>query len=350
MKTRMGWLSRAAALLFALTLFASGGVLAADVPSDWAADEVKTAVALGLVPESLQKNYQSPVTRAEFASLVMRLQAVWDEEGMCGVRSEELQALDLSAVVFTDTDDRDVRRCAALGIVEGVGENRFAPEEPLTRQQAAAMLYRACGVLAPWVTTEDTMGTTQVRGFVSFWMPHCFADGDAIRSWARTGIQWCYRHNVMAGVDGDRFAPEGGYTREQAILTVLRLYYVNGRAGESPLCNAPDVYPVFESEAMDAAAFWLNSALETQETTENAEIAAQEIRDGTVTLGGGAYAVQEDANRIRVFDAFGDTLAEIDAGSALTLLGSSNGLVYARDVGTGEDVYYTQTGSVAFRY
>ena len=32
--------------------------------------------------------------------------------------------------------------CASLGVVNGVGNGKFAPQQQLTRQQAASMLHR----------------------------------------------------------------------------------------------------------------------------------------------------------------------------------------------------------------
>lgn len=41
---------------------------------------------------------------------------------------------------FDDTNDVNVEKMAAVGVVDGVGNNRFTPDELLTREQAAVML------------------------------------------------------------------------------------------------------------------------------------------------------------------------------------------------------------------
>ena len=61
-------------------------------------------------------------------------------------------------------------------------------------------------------------------GSVQGRLPHVFADGADIASWARNDINWVYRHGIMTGTGGNAFEPAGEYTREQSIATMLRLY------------------------------------------------------------------------------------------------------------------------------
>ena len=315
--------------------------LAVDRPSSWAAAEVQTAIGLGLVPAALQSNYTRPITRAEFASLVMNLPRM---------ETKAVEAMETAApIVFSDTADEDVIRSAALVIVEGDGKGHFMPEDPLTRQQAAKMLYKACGIFAPWVINEDEMITTVYRGYASCEMPHSWEDGANIRSYARAYINWCYRHNVINGMGGNRFAPEGGYTREQAILTVLRLYYTDGRAYSNPIQNAPDYYPIYEDNQMSSIRGWIDSSLNQYardeiDQTWGTEAETFPSNQHKVALGGGVYAVQNTGTEIFVYDAFGDTLFTITTTEPVVFAGSANGLLYFQSQSALGDVYYTQTG------
>ena len=45
----------------------------ASQPSGWAAEGVQAATTAGLVPESLQTNYDAPISRAEFCALASAL-------------------------------------------------------------------------------------------------------------------------------------------------------------------------------------------------------------------------------------------------------------------------------------
>ena len=111
--------------------------------SAWAADEVEKAVMAELVPEELQRQYTKPCTRQEFCQLVAAI-----TQKRTGNTVQQLivyrGGTDSS---FTDTDNADVLACASLGIVNGVGNGRFAPDAHITREQAATMLVRAAGIL-----------------------------------------------------------------------------------------------------------------------------------------------------------------------------------------------------------
>lgn len=50
-----------------------------------------------------------------------------------------------------------------------------------------------------------------------------FSDSAAIASWAAAGVGQVQAAGIMAG-DGSTFLPQSPYTREQCILTALRLY------------------------------------------------------------------------------------------------------------------------------
>ena len=63
-----------------------------------------------------------------------------------------------------------------------------------------------------------------VKNDVNDRLPHVFADGEKIRSWARSDINWVYRQGIMNGTGSNHFTPDGAYTREQSIATTLRLY------------------------------------------------------------------------------------------------------------------------------
>ncbi|RHV76455.1 S-layer homology domain-containing protein [Butyricicoccus sp. OF13-6] len=127
-------------------------------------------------------------------------------------KERQRKIVEKTAVSFSDTKDEDVLHCAALGVVNGVGNGKFAPQQQLTRQQAASMLHRLGNL------RKNAKDNVKDR------MPHVFADGADIQAWARNDVYWVYNQGVMNGVSGNRFAPNNSYTREQSIATMLRLY------------------------------------------------------------------------------------------------------------------------------
>ena len=164
-------------------------------PSIWAVEQVNAAIAAGLVPQDLQSNYLTATTRAEFATLAVRLY----ENRRGEIRGR---------VTFTDTADVNVQKAAYIGVVLGVGNNRFAPNETVTREQAAVMLARLA----------DRIGRP---------LPHTaptFADNHLIADWALAATGRVQAVGIMGGVGNNRFAPLDTYTREQSIVTIMRLF------------------------------------------------------------------------------------------------------------------------------
>ena len=54
--------------------------------------------------------------------------------------------------------------------------------------------------------------------------PLAFADNHAISSWAVDGLERVVAAGIMQGVGSDLFNPQGTFTREQAITTLLTVY------------------------------------------------------------------------------------------------------------------------------
>lgn len=167
-------------------------------PSGWAEAQVGEAIALGLVPQHLQSQYTRAATRAEFAALAVALYET--------VTGREITG----RMTFNDTEDINVQKMGYLGVVEGVGGGNFAPNNPLTREQAAVMLARLANAsgqpLPPMAPT--------------------FADNAQISSWALESVGQVQGVGIMGGIGNNLFSPRGDYTREQSIVTMLRLFHV----------------------------------------------------------------------------------------------------------------------------
>jgi len=164
-------------------------------PSNWAIEQVETAIGLDLVPEHLQSGFTRPITRAEFATLVV---ALYENQ-----RGEITGRMD-----FVDTSDEAIRKAAYIGVVQGVGDGRFAPSDCLAREQAAVMLARLAEALNQ--PLPDHVAS--------------FSDMGSVSDWAKTAVGRVQAADIMHGVGGNIFSPRGQYTREQSIVTVLRLF------------------------------------------------------------------------------------------------------------------------------
>jgi uncharacterized repeat protein (TIGR02543 family) len=163
--------------------------------SDWAVEQVTAAIEEGLVPEALQSNFAQTTTRAEFAALAVYLYE--NQRGEITGRGS-----------FVDTNDVNVQKAAYIGVVIGVGNNMFAPHAQLTREQAAVMLTRLADVLEQPLPIEAAT----------------FADNAEISYWAIESAGRVQAAEIMEGVGNNVFAPRSPYTREQSIVTILRLF------------------------------------------------------------------------------------------------------------------------------
>ena len=166
--------------------------------SDWAREDITKAIELGLVPQALQNYYTQATTRAEFAALVVYLYET--------VTGREI-ATDRS-IAFSDTTDVNVHKAATIGVVMGVGENRFDPDAQLTREQAAVMLARLAYAIGQPLEQADAT----------------FYDNADVSDWAVDAVGQMQESGIMGGVGNNLFSPGGDYTREQSIVTILRLF------------------------------------------------------------------------------------------------------------------------------
>ena len=207
-------------------------VLPDDVPSPWAYDEVHQAIVLGMVPWDLQNHWRFAITRVEFAKMVVHFLAFQHgfssdssfvsaycptapgRDGLpLGVASSWWNVFCGEWGPFTDLavpEERGYGNTAyALGIFNGRSSTTFDPDSPITRQEAAAILMRCYRLYGGDVQAEDPAPA--------------LSDWDAVADWARDDAAVLLEWKVMQG-SGGAFDPQGTYTREQAVLTLLRLY------------------------------------------------------------------------------------------------------------------------------
>lgn len=184
-----------------------------DAPAPWALAEVREAEYRKLVPPSMQSEYTKTVTRSEFCTLAM----IMIEESQQMTVEAYIAKKGLVPVSVSPFDDignvgsraqKDILAAYTLGIVVGTSETTFDPSLPITREQAAKMLTATAVALG-----ENTQAA----------MPS-FADDSKISSWAKPYIGYVFKVKVMSGVGANQFDPTGGYQRQQAYMTILRLY------------------------------------------------------------------------------------------------------------------------------
>lgn len=189
-------------------------------PADWARDAVGRAYSLGIfrpydMPGELiggnsshgpdggipSSAYTDPITRKDFCNLAIELYRVLRPNAY-------MDFPDPLPTSFTDTSSLYVLQLAYLGVIGGVGEGRFDPNGQLTREQAAAILSRLAGVLG--INLDQAAPA--------------FADNASISSWATDAVGQMQASGIMGGVGNNQFGPQGTYSWEQSIATLMRLY------------------------------------------------------------------------------------------------------------------------------
>lgn len=182
-------------------------------PSDWAKSEVDAAIVLNLVPDEMKSGYTSNISRADFSKLAVRLLERKSGKSIAALLTEKNKALD--TFVFSDTSDPDILAAYSLGIVGGKGNGIFDPYGDITRQEAAVMLAR----------TANALGISPKNNSLSF------SDNHDIASWAKDSVTTITsisdktnQSPVMGSTGNNNFSPKAGYTRQQAFITVKRLF------------------------------------------------------------------------------------------------------------------------------
>lgn len=197
-----------------LLVACSGQVLAAagDTPSSWAKAEVKSTISKGLVPIRLQWKYQDPITREEFAELLV-LTVIAKHNATNKSESPWTIPLLLERVQlmshFEDTNEAHIKAAYALGSINGVSDTKFAPNATITRQEAATMLIN---------TIHYSSGITYDNK-----VKKSYADFGRIAKWAQPAVLASGSLKLMLGV-GKKFDYSGKFTREQSIAIMNRLY------------------------------------------------------------------------------------------------------------------------------
>ena len=92
-------------------------------------------------------------------------------------------------------------------IVNGVGNNRFAPNGKLTREQMAAILFR--------YANKNGIDTSK-RGNLN-----SFPDASKVSAWAKDAVQWTVAEGIINGSDG-KLLPRGNATRAQVATILMR--------------------------------------------------------------------------------------------------------------------------------
>lgn len=208
------------------------------VISTWAKTNVELAIKNGYVPEELQNNYQKPITREEFAKLMVTAifadfndqyknysslykKRVW---GIQSMTPEVFMSKVSTTQEFADTDSEYIKVANMLGILNPVDDkNNFNPDGKITKEQLAEMI-------ANYAQTYTGDGITLA--------PKEVADLGKVSEEYLDAVLWAYGADFMRDASLVKYKKVNGYSvvdkkanfnpkriisREEAIFNLAKL-------------------------------------------------------------------------------------------------------------------------------
>ena len=166
----------------------------------WYADAVKYVFEQGLMSgiSAQQFGPDSTVTRGQVVTILWRL------AGSPTVSGKTFT--DVSASVwYADA----VAWASANGVVSGYESGLFGPEDQVTREQLAAILYRYA-----LISGKDAEKTADLSGYT---------DSVTISTWAPQALKWAVGSGLISGTGANTLSPRGTATRAQ-IAVILQNY------------------------------------------------------------------------------------------------------------------------------
>lgn len=190
--------------------------------SDWYYQFVDYVTSKGYFNGVADKTFAPAdnMTRAMFVTVLFRF------DGAKGDRSQSAFTDVAPGEWYTDA----INWAAANRIVDGVGDGKFAPNDPITRAQMCTMIERYLALYKKaWKVTLPETGSVSVM-----------VDENAIPAYALAAVKQCQRHGLVNGFEDGTFRPNDLSTRAQVAAVIYRMsYLVQGAKPD----NTPSVNP-----------------------------------------------------------------------------------------------------------
>ncbi len=159
------------------------------------------------------------MTRAMFVTVLFRF------DGAKGDRTQSAFTDVAPGQWYTDA----INWAAANRIVDGVGNGKFAPNDPITRAQMCTMIERYLALYKKaWKVTLPETGSVSVM-----------VDENAIPAYALAAVKQCQRHGLVNGFEDGTFRPNELSTRAQVAAVIYRMSYLvqNAKPDNTPSVN-----------------------------------------------------------------------------------------------------------------
>jgi len=172
-----------------------------DIEGHWAKNDIEFVASRGLFNGTSKTTFSpnTAMTRGMFVTVLGRLAGA----DVSGYKESS----------FTDVKNNAyymgyIEWARENGIVNGIGNDKFAPDEPVTREQMAVIMQRyakAIGFTFPKVHEEKV-----------------FADGEKISSYAREAVKQMQTAGLINGKGGNIYDPQNTATRAEVSAILHR--------------------------------------------------------------------------------------------------------------------------------
>lgn len=166
-------------------------------PTDWSAHGLTLAAQLGIVTGTPDGNFHGSanVTRAEFAAMVVR-----------ALHLDTPHASDKGTFVDTKGHwaEAVIDALKQAGVVTGMGDGYFKPDQPISRAEIAAILARVMNMTS---ATTNTFSDTS-------------------NNWAKMYIEQLHNAGIINGTGNNQFKPNDNASRTEAVMMILRMLNV----------------------------------------------------------------------------------------------------------------------------
>lgn len=159
----------------------------------WAVDFIHKADSLGLVTESMREDMKADTSRLEFVEALIK--AIEYKKTIKDYENE----------VVSDTSSIAVKKAYKLKLLTYNEAKTFGPDRKITREEVAVILDK----LASVIKFEDKFENKLTYNDAS--------------EWALASIDSVVKKGLLLGDNKQRFNPKKNMTRQEVLVTVLRL-------------------------------------------------------------------------------------------------------------------------------
>ncbi len=192
---------------FTIPASAASGAVFSDISKDaWYSEAVEFCLETGLMNGTSDTLFSpdAPMTRGMLATVLYRQAGSPPQE-------EENLGYPFADVPGNSWYADGIYWARLQGVINGYTDDRFGPDDPVTREQLVTILWRSSG-------------SPQPEGILTF------SDRDSISSYAADAVAWAQENGIINGREGGRFDPEDSSTRAEIAAVLFRFISTPGTA------------------------------------------------------------------------------------------------------------------------